>query len=779
MTRFSISQPVRQVEAPRLLQGRGRFTDDVTLDNQAYAVFLRSPHAHAQIVSVDTRAALQMPGVVAVLTGEDYAADGLGDVRGPSPARKRDGSPMFRPSRPGLTRDRVRHVGQPVAIVIAESVAEAKDAAERIEIDYSPLPIVLSTAEGNMPGAPAVWDACPNNEPVYASKGKRETADQVFASAAHVVKDRFVVNRVAASTMETRAVNAEYDAGRHHYTIYACHQRPYVWRTMMTKFVFNELPEHHMTLIAGDVGGSYGMKGGLYPEVPVCAWASKRVGRPVKWTCERSEALIADDQGRDMVIDAALAFDGNGKFLAVDFSSRNNVGAYVSMLGFLSTGNIIKDACGAYAIPTVFAEGAAVLTNTLPVSNYRAPGGAPSAYVIERLVDMAAREIGMDPAEIRRRNLIRPDAMPYRTATGDVYDCGDFPATFEKALKKADYAGVRQRKAQSRAKGLLRGVGVSYTVDPSAGPSPEAAELRFDPSGAVTILVGSTAGGQSHETIYTQIVSERLGLDVENIRVVEGNTEKLSWGTGTGAARTATIGGSVVYKAVDKIIAKAKRIAAHALEASVDDISLEDGVFRIAGTDRSITMTQVAQAAFNPAALPPDIEIGLYETATWSPDVGNIPNSCHVCEVEIDPQTGVTQIVRYTAVHDVGVELNPLLVEGQVHGGIAQGAGQALMEGVIYDEASGQVLTGSFMDYAMPRADDFCSFEIDRNPVPTKTNPLGVKGAGECGTVGALPAVMNAINDALAPLGVRNLAMPCTPDRVWRAIRDAGARKAN
>ena len=779
MTRFSISQPVRQVEAPRLLQGRGRFTDDVTLDNQAYAVFLRSPHAHADIVSLDTRAALQMPGVIAVLTGEDYAADGLGDVRGPSPAKKRDGSPMFRPPRPGLTRDRVRHVGQPVAIVIAESVADAKDAAERIEIEYSPRPIVLSTAEGSLPGAPAVWEACPDNEPVYASKGKRETADRIFASAAHVVKDRFVVNRVAASTMETRAVNAEYDAGRAHYTIYACHQRPYVWRTMMTKFVFNDLPEHHMTLIAGDVGGSYGMKGGLYPEVPVCAWASKRVGRPVKWTCERSEALIADDQGRDMVIDAALAVDKNGKFLAVNFSSRNNVGAYVSMLGFLSTGNIIKDACGAYAIETVFAEGAAVLTNTLPVSNYRAPGGAPSAYVIERLVDMAAREIGMDPAEIRRRNLIKPDAMPYKTATGDVYDCGDFPATFEKALKKADYAGVKQRKAQSRAKGLLRGVGVSYTVDPSAGPSPEAAELRFDPSGGVTILDGSTAGGQSHETIYTQIVSDRLGLDVEKIRVIEGNTEKLSWGTGTGAARTATIGGSVVYKAVDKVIAKAKRIAAHALEASVDDISLEDGVFRIAGTDRSITMTQVAQTAFNPAALPPDIEIGLYETATWSPDVGNIPNSCHVCEVEIDPETGVTQIVGYTAVHDVGVELNPLLVEGQVHGGIAQGAGQALMEGVIYDEASGQVLTGSFMDYAMPRADDFCSFEIDRNPVPTKTNPLGVKGAGECGTVGALPAVMNAINDALAPLGVRNLAMPCTPDRVWRAIRDAGAKKAS
>ncbi|MBX9759001.1 MAG: xanthine dehydrogenase family protein molybdopterin-binding subunit [Beijerinckiaceae bacterium] len=778
MTRFSISQPVRQVEAPRLLQGRGRFTDDVTLDNQAYAFFLRSPHAHAEIRSIDTRAALQMPGVRAILTGEDYAADGLGDVRGLSPAKRRDGSPMFRPPRPGLTRDRVRHVGQPMAVVIADSVIEAKDASERIEIDYEPLPIILSTAHANEPGAPAIWADCPNNEPVYGSRGNKDAAEKVFASAPHVVRDRFVVNRVAAMTMETRAVNAEYDAGRDHYTIYACLQRPYVWRTMMAKFVFNDMAEHHMTLIAGDVGGSYGMKGGLYPEVPVVAWASRRVGRPVKWTCERSEALIADDQGRDMVIDAGLAFDNDGKFLGVTFSSRNNVGAYLSMLGFLSTLNIINDVCGAYTIPAVFSEGAAVMTNTLPVSNYRAPGGAPSAYVIERLVDMAAREIGMDPAEIRRRNLVPREAMPYKTATGHVYDCGDFPAVLEKCLAKADYAGVKARKAQSSARGLLRGVGISSSVDPSAGPSPEAAELRFDPSGGVTILVGSTAGGQSHETIYTQIVSDRLGIDAENIRVIEGNTEKLSWGTGTGAARTATIGGSVVFKAVDKIIEKAKRIAAHALEASVNDVSFEDGVFRIAGTDRSVTLKQVAQSAFNPASLPPDIEIGLYETATWSPEVGNLPNSSHVCEVEIDPETGVVTIDRYTAVHDVGVELNPLLVEGQVHGGIVQGASQALMENIVYEEGSGQVLSGSFMDYAMPRADDFCSFEIDRHPVPAASNPLGVKGAGECGTVGALPAVMNAINDALAPLGVRNIAMPCTPDRVWRAIRDASAKKA-
>jgi carbon-monoxide dehydrogenase large subunit len=774
MTRYSISQPVRQVEAPRLMKGEGRYTDDILLDRQAYAVFLRSPHAHAEIVSIDASSAKAMPGVIEILTGEDWAADGLGDVRGLSPAKRRDGSPMYRPPRPGITRDRVRHIGQTVAVVIAESIAEAKDAAEAIAVEYRPLPAHFDTANANLPGAPVIWSECPNNEPVYASKGNREAADKAFASAPHVVKDRFVVNRVAANTMEPRAVVADWDKGRDHYTIYACHQRPYVWRTMMTKYVFN-ISESQMRLIAGDVGGSYGMKGGLYTEVPVIAWASRRVGRPVKWNCERSEALIADDQGRDMVVDAELAFDDDGKFLGMRFSSRNNIGAYISMLGFLSTLNIINDVSGPYTTPAIFAEACAVFTNTLPVSNYRAPGGAPSAYVVERLVDMAARKIGMDPAEIRRRNLIGPQSMPYKTPIGATYDCGDFPALLEKCRKIADYAGIMERKRESLARGKLRGVGVSCSIDPSAGPSPETAELRFDPGGTVTILVGSTAGGQSHETIYTQIVSQMLGMDAEHIRVIEGDTDKLSWGTGTGAARTATIGGTAVFKATEKIIAKAKRIAAHMLEASVDDIRFENGEFSVAGTDHRAKFRDVVQLAFDPPRLPKDIEIGLFETATWSPDTGNIPNSCHICEVEIDRETGVVKMDRYTAVHDVGVELNPLLVEGQVHGGIAQGAGQALMERIVYESDSGQMLTGSFMDYAMPRADDFSSYTIDRNPVPTKTNPLGVKGAGECGTVGALPAVMNAINDALAPLGIDNLQMPATPDRVWHAIAQAEA----
>ena len=777
MTRYSISQPVTQVEAPRLVSGKGKFTDDIILPQQAVGVFLRSPHAHADIVGIDTARAASLPGVLAILTGEDYAADELGVVRGISPLKKRDGSPMYRPPRPALTRDRVRHVGQSVALVIAETLNQAKDAAEAIEIDYTPLPAFFSTATANKGEAPVLWDDCPNNEPVFAQHGDKDAVDAALASAPYVIRGTFVVNRVAANTMEPRSVVGEYDEGRDHYTIHACHQRPYIWRSMMCEHVFH-IPENKMTIIAGDVGGSYGMKGGLYPEVPLIAWAAKEVGRPVKWTCERSEGLICDDQARDMVVDAALALDEDGTFTGIQLTSNNNVGAYITMIGFISTNGIATTPCGVYKTPAAHGQASAVLTNTVPVSNYRAPGGTPGTYVVERIIDMAARELGMDPAEIRRRNLIPSDAMPYKLPTGGTYDCGEFEAVLDKCLAKADYAGASARKETAKARGKLRGIGMSSSVDPSAGPSPETAELRFDPGGTATIIVGSTAGGQSHETIYTQIISDRLGLEAETIEVVEGDTSRLSWGTGTGGARTATIAGTAVFKAVDKVIEKTKRIAAHMLEAAETDIEFADGTFTVAGTDRSVNFVEVAQTAFKPNRLPPDIEIGLYETATWSPNAPNIPNSAHVCEVEIDPDTGTIEIVRYTSVHDVGVEINPLLVDGQVHGGIAQGLGQALMEDVVYDPDSGQVLSGSFMDYCMPRADDFCYFDLDRHPVPTATNPMGVKGAGECGTVGALAVMMNAINDALAPLGISNLAMPATPERVWQAIHQAGEKAA-
>ena len=482
---------------------------------------------------------------------------------------------------------------------------------------------------------------------------------------------------------------------------------------------------------------------------------------------------MADDQARDIVFEVKLGLDDDGKFLAFDLAGQNNAGAYVTMLAAVPPPGIANSVVGVYATPAVHGQCAAVLTNTVPVSNYRSPGKTPTSYVMERIIDLAARKIGMDPAEIRRRNLIPAEAMPYALPTSGSYDCGEFERVMDKCLEMAGYDGAGARREEAKGRGRLLGVGLSTTVDPSAGPSPETAEMRFDPGGTVTVLVGSTAGGQSHATIYTQIVSQHLGLEAENIRVIEGDTDKLSWGTGTGAARTATIGGTAVFKAVEKVVEKGKRIAAHLLEAAIADIEFDDATFTVSGTDKSVPFGEVAQAAFNPRKIPPDEEMGLFETATWTPEVSNIPNSCHVCEVEIDPETGSVEIIRYSAVHDVGVELNPSLVNSQVYGGIAQGAGQALMENIHYDPDSGQLLSGSFMDYAMPRADDFVQFQVGNHPVPTKTNPLGVKGAGECGTVGGLAAVMNAVNDALAPLGVRDIAMPATPERVWRAINEA------
>jgi len=774
MTRYSISQPVTQVEAPRLLKGLARFTDDVTLPRECFAVFLRSPHAHADIARIDTAAAEAVPGVIAVLSGADYAADGLGNVPGNAPPKRRGGEPGYRPPRPGLTGDRVRHVGQAVAVVVAESVNAAKDGAEAIDIEYRPLPAYPDPVANNAPDAPLIWQDCANNEAFFVEKGDAAATEAALAGAAHVVRDTFRVTRVTANTMEPRAVVADYDPGRDHFTVYACQQRPFVWRQMMADHIFR-VPEHQMTVIAGDVGGSFGMKGGLYPEVPVIAWAAKRVGRPVKWTCERGEGHSADDQARDLLVQAELGLDADGKFLGVRFSTHANVGAFLSMNGFGSPNGIAGALVGTYRTPAIHGRSAAVLTNTVPMANYRGPSSTPGTYVLERLVDMAARDLGIDPSEIRRRNYIPPDAMPYKLPNGTSYDCGEFETVMDKCLALADYQGAAARKEEARARGMLLGVGVSSSTDPSGSPAPEAIELRFDPGGTVTIMAASTAGGQSHATIYTQIVSDRLGIDAENIEVVEGDTDRHSWGSGTGAARTATICGSTVLLAAEKVIEKGKRIAAHMMEAATDDIEFADGAFRVAGTDRKVDFTEVAKTAFMPNRLPKDIEIGLYETATWSPTTSNIPNTYHVCEIEIDPETGKSQIVRYTAVNDVGVELNPPLVEGQAVGGITQAAGQALMEQIVYDPDSGQLLTGSFMDYCMPRADDLCSFVVASHPVPTRTNPLGVKGAGEGGTVGGLAAVMNAVNDALAPLGVRNLHMPATPERIWRAIREAQA----
>jgi carbon-monoxide dehydrogenase large subunit len=697
-------------------------------------------------------------------------------VAGESRTKRRDGRPLFRPPRPAITLDRVRHVGQIVAVVIADSVNEGKDAVEAIQVDYAPLPAHFSTATANKPGTPALWDECPDNEAFTVALGDPAAVDAAVAKAAHVFSGDFVASRVHANPIEPRAILADYDQGGERYIIYACQQRPFIWRGLLCKQTF-KIPESRMRLVAGDVGGSFGMKGGLPAEVPVIAWAAKRIERPVKWVCERSEGLICDDQARDMYMTLTLATDDDGKFLGFRLISNNACGAYVSMLGQSGTRSMVESIAGSYLTPALFGEASGVLTNTVQIGNYRAPGRVPATYGFERLIDLAARELNLDPVEIRRRNLIPASAMPYKAGKIASYDCGDLAAVLDKGLAMADYANRDKRRAEAKARGKLLGIGAVIVVDPSAGPTPEVAELRFDPSGTVTVLVGTTAGGQGHETVYTQIVSDRLGIDADLIRVVEGDTDTMSWGTGTGSARVATIGGSVVFQASEKIIAKTRRLAAHLLEAAEADIEFKDGVFTVTGTDRRMTFAEVSKAAFQPSRVPADMEVGLYETATWSPKVSNAPNAAHICEVEIDPETGATQIVRYVEVHDVGVELNPALVGSQICGGVAQAAGQALMEQMVYDE-NGQILTGSFMDYAMPRASDLVSFELASLPIPTKTNPLGVKGVGECGTVGGLAAVMNAVHDALAPLGVRNLTMPTTPEKVWRAIREAQAGAA-
>jgi carbon-monoxide dehydrogenase large subunit len=521
------------------------------------------------------------------------------------------------------------------------------------------------------------------------------------------------------------------------------------------------------------MGGSFGMKGALYPEIPLTAWASKRIGRPVKWRCDRSEGFVADDHARDNVSDVEIALDKDGKFLALRVRTTAALGAYVSMNGFGPPTNNLGGLAGVYTFQAIHVAVSGVFTNTSPLSPYRGAGRPEASYIVERMIDLAAFELGVDPAELRRRNLIPPEAMPYKTALTFTYDCGEFEKLLDKTLAKADYAGFPARRKESEAAGKLRGIGISFTIEQAAGPSTETAELRFDPSGTAIVLAGSTPHGQGHETIYKQLVCEKLGLSPDDVRVIEGDTDKVSFGTGTGGSRTATIGTSAVLQATDKVIEKARKIAAHMLEASEQDIALEDGKFTIAGTDRSVAFKAVASAAFAPDKLPPGMEPGLFEMATYNATKANFPNGCHICELEITPETGEVAILRYSVIDDCGTELNPLLVKGQVHGGIAQGAGQALMENIVYEADSGQLLTGSFMDYAMPRAGDFCAFDVSAMPVPTKTNPLGAKGVGESGTVGALAAVMNAVNNALQPLGIKHIEMPATPARIWQAIREA------
>ena len=770
---YGIGQSVLRSEDPRFLTGRGRYADDFNMPHQVYAAMLRSPHASARISRIISEHVLALPDVVAVLTGEDYWRDGLGEIVGGAPGIRRDGSPMFRPPRPALSRDQVRHTGEIVAIVIAESAALAKDAAEQLEVDYEVLPAHMGTASANQPGAAAVWEQCPDNESFYYQVGDEAKTDAALANAPHRIAHHFVINRVGANPMEPRGALGSYEAGDDRYTIVTGSQRPYAWRTALSKHLFH-IHEHQLTLVTGDVGGSFGIKGGIYPEIPLMAWASRRVGRPVKWTSERSEGFLADDHARDNVTDAEIGFDDDGNVLALKVRTNANLGAYLTFNGFgPPTGNV-GTLAGPYTIPAMHVGVSGVFTHTTPLSPYRGAGRPEAAYVLESMIDAAATALAMNPAQLRQRNLIPPESMPYRTALVYTYDCGEFDALMSKCIALANYGGRAARRGAARERGKLHGVGLTMSIEIAARLQPETAELRFDPSGSATLLVGTTSHGQGHETIYKQVLFDQLGLHPDRIRVVEGDTDKVSFGTGTGGSRVSALGSAAVVRAAEKVIEKGRVIAAHLLETAEADLVFTNGRFEVEGTDRAVSLDDVIDAAFKPSALPANLEPGLYELATFNPEKSNFPNACHVCEVEIDPETGVVEIVRYSVVDDVGTELNPLLIKGQVHGGIVQGAGQALMENMVIDPDSGQLITGSFMDYCMPRADDFCFFDVGSHPVPTATNPLGAKGVGESGTVGALPAVMIAVNDALASIAADGVEMPATPEKVWRAIRAAG-----
>jgi aerobic carbon-monoxide dehydrogenase large subunit len=773
--KFAVGQSVRRLEDPRLIQGLGHYSDDVNLARQAHAVVVRSPHAHARIRGMDAAVAREAPGVLAVLTGADVAHDGLGNLPTDSARKRRDGSPAFTPPRPALARDRVRHVGDPVALVVAQTREQATDAAALVAVNYEPLTAVTATAEAALKGAPVVWDAVPDNVAFVWEAGQRDTVDKVFASAAHVTSLDFVVSRVAVAPLEPRAAVGEFDRRTGRYTLHTGTQGPHGARALLTEIF--KVPQSHLRVVSGEVGGSFGMRSGIYPEMVLVLWAAQRLGRPVKWTSDRREGFVTDEHGRDNVSRAELALDAHGKFLALRVAITLNVGAYFTPRSAGPGTNNVGGVAGVYTTPAIHVQTTGVYTNTTPTGPYRGAGRPEATYAIERVIDVAARELKLDPLELRRRNLIPSQAMPFKTGLVFTYDCGNFSRSMEMALEVADQAGFESRRASARKGGKLRGLGIANPIEVAGGPytavNPDTAELRVNPDGSVSLFAGSTSMGQGNETAFVQIVSDRLGVPPERIQVFSGDTDALGAGRGNGGSGALTVGGSAVVRATEKIIERGRRIAARMLEAAPEDIALRDGRFSVAGTDRGVTFNAVARVAYQPRQLPAGMEPGFSETAAFTPPAVTFPNGCQVCEVEIDPETGSVRIVRHTIVDDVGHMVNPMLVQGQIHGGAVQGLGQGLFEMLTYEPTSGQLLTGSFMDYAMPRADDIPLFDIDHHEVPTQVNPLGAKGVGEAGTVGALPALLNAVNDALAPLGVRHLDMPVTPERVWRAIQDA------
>jgi aerobic carbon-monoxide dehydrogenase large subunit len=768
---FGIGQAVRRKEDVRFITGTGRYTDDVALPRQVHAFFLRSPHAHAQILGIDTEAAKAAPGVLAVYTEAEVSAAGLGTIQCTVALKNHDGTDYVSPERPLLALGRVRCIGEPVAMVVAESLADAKDAAELIEVTYEALPIVTDPIAAIEPGAPRLHDAAPDNVSMDWRLGDAAAVEAAFAKAKRIVTLDLAINRVVVMPMEARSVIGEYDEASGRYTVQLGSQGVMAQRRNLAKNL--RVAEDKVRVLTRDVGGSFGMKGFDFPENNLVPWAARELGRPVKWASERQEAFISDSQGREQQVHAELALDENARFLAIRVDSLANVGAYLSSFSLIiPTVAGYRLLTGAYRIPAAHARVRCVFTNTVWVDAYRGAGRPETSYILERLVDTAALETGLARDEIRRRNFVPPEAMPYQTPMIALYDSGDFPRVMERALDFADWAGFAARRRDAKRRGKLRGIGMNFYLEVTANTPQEAADIRFTPEGRILMHVGAGPSGQGHETAFAQILEDRLGVPFDKIDFIHGDSDRLKQGAGTGGAKTLMLAGTALVDAAEKIVARGRKLAGHFLEAAEQDIEFRDGVFAIAGTDRRIHIMDLAQKTQGAKNLPGGVPATLDDTGYSTATKNTFPNGCHICEVEIDEETGSTVISRYALVDDFGRIVNPLIIEGQIHGGVVQGIGQALMEHALFDE-NGQLLTGSLMDYAMPRADDVPNVAVAYNNVPCTTNVLGIKGVGEAGSVGALGAVMNAVIDALSPLCIRHLDMPASPRRVWEAMRKA------
>ncbi len=786
MTVQGIGAAVKRREDFRFIKGVGKYTDDINLPNQTYCYFLRSPVAHATIRNIDISAAQSAPGVVAVFTGADIDASGAGGVPCGWLITSRDGNPMKEPKHPILAVGKVRHVGDPVVAVIAETLEQAKNAAELVQLDLDELPAVVNMKSA-LQGASAVHEEAPDNLCFDWELGDQAATDAAIAGAAHVTKLDLINNRLIPNAIEPRVAIGHYEPGTEDYTLYTTSQNPHVIRLLMGAFVLS-IPEHKLRVYAPDVGGGFGSKIYHYAEEALVTWASKRVGRPVKWTAERSESFMSDAHGRDHITHVEMAFDADGKITGLKCETLANMGGYLSTFApCIPTwlhGTLLA---GQYATPAVYTNVKAVFTNTVPVDAYRGAGRPEATFILERTLSKAAQEMGVDQAELRRKNFIQPNQFPYQTPVAVVYDTGDYEPALNKAMELADYANFEQRRAEAKSRGKLRGIGVASYIE-ACGIAPsslvgalgaraglyEAATVRVNPTGSVSVLTGSHSHGQGHETTFAQVVADKLGIDIDNVDIVHGDTAKIPFGMGTYGSRSLAVGGTALVNALDKVIEKGRKIAAHLLEASADDIEFANGAYTVRGTDKSKAFGDIALTAYVPHQYPIEtLEPGLEETAFYDPKNFTYPAGTYICEVEIDPKTGSTEIVSFAAADDFGNIVNPMIVEGQVHGGIVQGVGQALLENAVYDE-NGQLLTGSYMDYTMPRADDVPSFKVETLAgTPCTHNPLGVKGCGEAGAIGTPPAVINAVVDALKEYGVDHIDMPATPEKVWRAINSA------